>query len=115
MFHVERDTPTPADAKAQRLVRLPDGRTGRLLWCPSPRRRLAEPGGGKGATMARVQVHGRHYRVPATELRVLGCPDGGTCHHSCSEGTCYLVGCCGPLSGVFPGDDWPPEVVVACG
>ena len=70
MFHVERK-PTPADAKAQALVQLPDGRTGRLLWCPSPRRRLAEPGGGKGATMARVQVHGRHYRVPAAELVVL--------------------------------------------
>jgi hypothetical protein len=72
MFHVERDTrPTPADAKAKRLVQLPDGRTGRLLWCPAPERMAAQPGGGKGATMARVVVHGRHYRVPAAELQVV--------------------------------------------
>lgn len=37
------------------------------------------------------------------------CPDGGKCHHGCSE-ICWRVGCCGPLSGVFPGDEWPEEI-----
>jgi len=34
------------------------------------------------------------------------CPDGGACHHSCTD-KCYRVECCGPLSGVFPNDEWP--------
>lgn len=40
------------------------------------------------------------------------CPDDGTCHHLC-ESSCYRVFCCGPLSGVFPGDEWPADVVAA--
>lgn len=42
------------------------------------------------------------------------CPDGGTCHHGCIEQSnwpCYRVLTCGPLSGVMPNDQWPPEVV----
>ena len=42
------------------------------------------------------------------------CPDGGTCHHGCIEQVdwpCFRVLTCGPLSGVMPGDHWPPEVV----
>jgi hypothetical protein len=38
------------------------------------------------------------------------CPDGGTCHHSCTRPTCFRVEHCGPLSGVFPGDEWPEGV-----
>lgn len=39
---------------------------------------------------------------------IRACPDGGTCHHRCGPtGPCYRVGCCGPLSGVFGGDEWP--------
>ena len=39
-----------------------------------------------------------------------GCPDGGTCGHWCGPGSCFRVTCCGPLSGVYPGDTWPTEV-----
>lgn len=38
------------------------------------------------------------------------CPDGGPCHHECT-GSCFRVQCCGPLSGVYPGDTWPVEVL----
>lgn len=46
------------------------------------------------------------------------CPDGGYCHGStlaagsspCEPGHCYRVRTSGPLSGVFPGNRWPPEV-----
>lgn len=38
------------------------------------------------------------------------CPDGGRCHHECGPGECFRVECCGPLSGVYEGDDWPAEV-----
>lgn len=37
------------------------------------------------------------------------CPDGGRCHHACTE-SCYRVAHAGPLSGVFPGDEWPIEI-----
>lgn len=40
------------------------------------------------------------------------CPDGGYCHHECTS-NCFRVLACGPLSDVFPGDDWPEEVVRA--
>lgn len=42
------------------------------------------------------------------------CPDGGTCHHQC-QAACFRVQCCGPLSGVYPRNTWPPEVVQAHG
>jgi len=35
------------------------------------------------------------------------CPDQGTCHHECGADQCFRVQCCGPLSGVFPGNRWP--------
>lgn len=42
------------------------------------------------------------------------CPDGGSCHHLCpSVGECFRVDCCGPLSGVYPGDRWPADVLAA--
>src|SRR5581483_8743267 len=41
----------------------------------------------------------------------LRCPDRGRCHHSCaSVAECFRVQCCGPLSGVYPGDVWPADV-----
>lgn len=43
----------------------------------------------------------------------LGCPDGGACHHECAPGACFRVHSAGPLSGTYPGDEWPPEVVSA--
>jgi len=40
------------------------------------------------------------------------CPDGGTCHHICETGRCWRVAAhCGPLSGVYPGDEWPKRVL----
>lgn len=38
------------------------------------------------------------------------CPDGGTCHHSCEAGPCFRVKHCGPLSKVFPNDEWPIDI-----
>jgi hypothetical protein len=40
------------------------------------------------------------------------CPDGATCHHGCSRG-CFRVRYAGPLTGVYPGDDWPDEIKAA--
>lgn len=37
----------------------------------------------------------------------MNCPDGGSCHHEC-QAACLRVLLCGPLSGVFPEDEWPP-------
>lgn len=42
------------------------------------------------------------------------CPDGGACNHECIQ-ACYRVLTCGPLSGVYPGDQWPDEVVAIAG
>lgn len=39
------------------------------------------------------------------------CPDGGTCHHLCEVGRCFRVQCCGPLSGVFAGNQWPQHIL----
>lgn len=38
------------------------------------------------------------------------CPDGGYCHHGCAE-RCWRVSAAGPLSGVFPDDEWPASVI----
>ncbi len=34
------------------------------------------------------------------------CPDGGRSHHHCT-GDCWRRKNVGPLSGVFPNDEWP--------
>jgi hypothetical protein len=49
----------------------------------------------------------------AAPAEPVGCPDGGWCHHECALGACFRVHYCGPLSGVYPGDEWPAEVVSA--
>lgn len=41
----------------------------------------------------------------------LTCPDEGMCHHLCAR-SCWRVGTCAPLSGVFPDNLWPAEVIV---
>jgi hypothetical protein len=46
------------------------------------------------------------------------CPDMGVCGHYCRPGTeCFRTVHCGPLSGVFPNDEWPqrpaPPVAMA--
>lgn len=40
------------------------------------------------------------------------CPDDGTCHHQCEIG-CFRVEKCGPLSNVYPNDEWPDDVKVS--
>lgn len=40
------------------------------------------------------------------------CPDLGTCHHEC-QAACFRVISCGPLSGVYPDDEWPERMVKA--
>lgn len=46
---------------------------------------------------------------PKPELR---CPDGGYCHHpGCTLMTCFRVLTCGPLSGKYPDDQWPADLV----
>lgn len=40
------------------------------------------------------------------------CPDDGACHHECGiADPCFRVRTCEPLSGVYPDDRWPDEVV----
>lgn len=38
------------------------------------------------------------------------CPDGGGCGHGCTA-DCWRVQACGPVSGVYPGGDWPAIIV----
>jgi hypothetical protein len=57
--------------------------------------------------------------MPAEEARTfglaaVGCPDGATCHRNCAA-TCWRVGNCGPLSGVYRDDRWPTGVRIAHG
>ena len=40
------------------------------------------------------------------------CPDQGICHHECGERPCFRVLLAGPLSGVYPGDQWPDKVII---
>lgn len=39
------------------------------------------------------------------------CPDDGACHHECKH-SCFRVLTCGPLSDVYPNDEWPRNVVL---
>lgn len=52
------------------------------------------------------QPFGEHALPVGEGMR---CPDGGTCHHSCVT-FCFRVDHAGPLSGVFPNDEWPDGV-----
>lgn len=53
---------------------------------------------------------GEPLALPAARTR---CPDGGWCHHRCLGAPCFRTEWCGPLSGVYPGDRWPADVVAA--
>ena len=44
-----------------------------------------------------------HYRAGER------CPDNGSCGHFCSQGYCFRVACCSPLS--MYGDRWPDSIV----
>ncbi len=41
------------------------------------------------------------------------CPDGGACHHKCTGASCFRVRCCGPLSDVYKGNEWPGWIIAA--
>lgn len=41
------------------------------------------------------------------------CPDGGACHHDCGEETCWRAFFAEPLSGVYPNDTWPSDLLDA--
>lgn len=55
------------------------------------------------------------------ETRSPRCPDDGTCHHNCALSheemippqavACARVRMAGPLSGRYPGDQWPRAVL----
>lgn len=64
----------------------------------------------RGPRMVHVRADELNELRKALEARP--CPDGGACHHSCA-GPCFRVQSCGPLSGVYPDDEWPPRVVEA--
>jgi hypothetical protein len=60
-------TPTVDDAAARSVVRLPDGRTGRLLWIPAPGRTRRSKG-LKARVMLREDVV---LSVPVDQLQVV--------------------------------------------
>jgi hypothetical protein len=42
------------------------------------------------------------------------CPDSGTCHHGCPVvAACFRVAWSGPLTGTYPGDNWPSGLMTA--
>ena len=45
--------------------------------------------------------------IPNEWLADRTCPDGGKCHHGCHHYGCKRVVQSGPLSGVYPNDEWP--------
>lgn len=40
------------------------------------------------------------------------CPDDGACYHKCDGSSCFRVHTAAPLSGVFPDDRWPADVLM---
>jgi hypothetical protein len=43
------------------------------------------------------------------------CPDDGRCWHDCKDKECFRVHCCGPLSGIYPDNQWPEHIVATFG
>jgi hypothetical protein len=43
------------------------------------------------------------------------CPDGGPCDHECELSICARVLVARPRAGVFPENQWPPEIVTRYG
>ena len=60
-----------------------------------------------GWRQAILAAQARHEEL----ARRVECPDGGGCHHKCTQGPCFRVLYCSPFSGVFPEDRWPTDVV----
>lgn len=87
------------------LCEWPDSPGGRFK-CGRPARTTAS-----NRTWARP-VCGIHRRSAAARGWTIAgtiCPDGGACHHEC-ELACFRVSFCGPLSGVYPRDEWPKNL-----
>lgn len=40
------------------------------------------------------------------------CPDDGACYHKCDGSSCFRVHTAAPLSGVFPDDRWPANLLM---
>lgn len=106
--------PTHRDAAVRRLVRLDDGREGRITYCPLPdgwhrARPTNESGRRRSSTKATVLVGQRHVRISPERLTVLD-PDPGCMvavepkHRPDAR----------PLIGVFVGGD-EKSVTVAAG
>jgi hypothetical protein len=63
---------TPAMAKARVVVRLPDGRTGRLIYWPLPKAQRRHHQRGASATHAKVQLpSGAILTVSADTIQAL--------------------------------------------
>lgn len=73
---------------------------------------IVNAGGPFVAVLYRGQVASNATRPEDLTLLTGRCPDRGTCHHGCGA-KCFRVQWAGPLSGVFPGDRWPAEVLAA--
>lgn len=66
---------------------------------------------GRGLSLPRRVIEGlaaAGYQIVPTAAP--GCPDGGACHHECDGGPCWRVANAGPLSGVYPDDQWPSQL-----
>lgn len=98
------DSPPPEEEPAK--WPWPAGANG-CLWKPTPDdpiRQLVKAGALIAAEIDRLK---QPPRQPAKK----NCPDDGRCHHDCPGSSCFRVQHCGPLSGVYPGDQWPPDVL----
>lgn len=78
----------------------------------------------KRQMLEKLRETGKYIRETDKHIEQLGrqvqdkerlCPDEGTCHHRCSPGSCFRVHNAGPLSGRYPGDEWPATVKASYG
>jgi hypothetical protein len=85
-----------------------------------------EPGLGERAPQPYAQIYDHGMGLPRSREDVRQafdralyesntCPDRARCHHRCPLNACYRVRTCGPVSGVFPRDEWPPEIAARHG
>jgi hypothetical protein len=88
----------------------------------------AGPDLGEKAPRLYTQIYGHGMGLPRSREDVQQafdrslyessmCPDGARCHRSCGTlaTSCYRVRTCGPMSGRFPNDEWPPEIAARHG
>lgn len=66
---------------------------------------------GNKEAVAKMIAEGRPGAAEVRPGRPGQCPDDGTCHHDCTDREgCFRVRSCGPLSGVYPNDEWPTDI-----